>query len=178
MKGGVSVLLSTSRSAIFWKLVLSQSLQHATHLWITLVQLGLHWLSKCHYSFNWFRVSPLAPCVTLLWLHWIIMSETSLFLGRMTGWSASVKLDFLNLPPTRMILSLSRKGSSWLMLLLLGTIFLSEIRCLTSLLKNSASFQHQWFDLAVAIVKLYQSFLAICLLSPISIPWLFSFWSN
>ena len=40
------------------------------------------------------------------------------FFQRMTGCcSASAELDFLNLPPTRMILWLLRNGSSWLILL-------------------------------------------------------------
>ena len=37
-----------------------------------------------------------------------------------------------------MILSLSRNGSTWLILLLRGTIFFFDIRCLTSLSKDSA----------------------------------------
>ena len=179
MKRGTSLHISNGKSDIFWKIVFSRSLRHVTHLLITPHTAAFVLVIQIPLLLKWFRVSPLALSAALLWLHWIITSETVLFLGRMTGCcSAYVKLDFLNLPSTRMILSLSRNGSSWSTLLQLATIpfltlgiwFLCKKIQFEPFL-NIATWPfwiilHQWFDLAVATIKLYWSFSAICLLSP------------
>ena len=102
---------------------------------------------------KWFRASPLAPCTTLPWLYW---SETALFLGRMTGCSpASFKL----LNHQHLWYCWYQSGSSWLIVLLIGTNFLAPSWILQ--IDLSGSFQHHWFDLAVATMKLYRSFLAV-----------------
>ena len=96
-----SVHLSYGRSAIFWYPIFSCSLRHITHLcircWVIALAFTIHMLL----CLRWFKIIPLAPWVTLWWLHWMIILETANFFGRMTGWfSSSSKFDFLNLPTT------------------------------------------------------------------------------
>ena len=97
----------------FLKFVFPGNVEHVIHLWIT-----PHTGRLVYTDYPNTIIPQHYICGTLLWLHYMIMSETAVFLGRMIGcFSAFVNLNFLIHPPTCMRLLLSRNGSSWVIVL-------------------------------------------------------------
>ena len=79
---------------------------------------------RCRSSFS---VIPLPECWTFSWHHRMIILVIALLFGSRTGcFSSNDSVEFFNLPPTRIIPSISRNGSRrWILLVFFRGLNLS-----------------------------------------------------